>query len=339
MNNKFVAIYDDEMNYACHLMEYLKSRNGFPLEVYVFSDINRLLRREMMERTVLLVVAESEYSHRVAEAGFSNILILNESDRYLGEEPENISKYQSMEFIARKIREKTARYMTDAQDIVLPGIRHKSSMKIIGIYTPIRRCLQTTFSLTLGQLLAARFKVLYLNFENFSGFEYMMDRRFRGSVSDLLYYNECAREKLAGQLDMMVENLNGLHFIPPMKSFVELRAVQSHQWVELFHTIERVTDYEYLILDLTETMDGLFSILRECSVIYTLTRTDGFSAAKIKEYELTLKDTHFEDLCVKTRRWQVPIFKELPSRLENLTHGDLADYIRRLMEDERYGIL
>ncbi|MDO4285506.1 MAG: hypothetical protein Q4C60_09250 [Eubacteriales bacterium] len=338
MNTKFVAILDDEIGYACHLMEYLKTKDLLPLEVHVFSDADKLLRGDVIARTALLVVAESEYSAKVAEAGFMNLLILNESDRYLGEEPENVSKYQSMELISKAVRRKVTELLREEGEGLLPAVRHTGALQIIGVYTPVRRCLQTTFSLTLGQLLSRRAKVLYLNFENFSGLEYMLNRDFRGSVSDLLYYNECAREKLAAQLAMMVEDLNGMHFIPPMKSFIELRAIQAQQWIGLFKSIEKVTDYDYLILDLTEATDGLFSILRDCTAIYTLTRPDGFSAAKIKEYELTLKNMHFEDLCTKTRRWQLPVFRELPSRLENLTHGELAEYIRGLLENGDYAL-
>ena len=334
---KFIAIYDDELSYACHLMEYLKTKARLPLEVCVFSDVGKLLRGNNVADTQLLVVAESEYSQRIAQAGFRDVLILNESDRYLGEEPQNISKYQSMEQVCGAIRAKMARTLAKEEQEAMPGaLRHTGEMKLIGVYTPVRRCLQTTFSLTLGQLLARRTKVLYLNFESFSGLEQMLSRTFHGTVSDLLYYNECAREKFAAQLSMMVEDLNGLHFIPPMKSFIELRTIRAAQWTELFRSIERVSDYEYMILDLTEATDGLFSILRDCTEIYTLTRADGFSAAKIKEYELTLRSTHFEDLCVKTRRWQLPVFRELPASLENLTHGELADYIRRLLENGDY---
>ena len=161
------------------------------------------------------------------------------------------------------------------QEGASPGmIRHGEECRLIGCYTPISRCLQTTFSLMFGQLLARRHKVLYLNFENYPGLDRMLGRSFRGTIADLLYYNECAREKLTAQLALLTENLNGLDYIPPMKSFTELKAVLEDQWIGLFHSLEEVTDYEYIILDLSESAEGLFRILRECDRIFTIVRED-----------------------------------------------------------------
>ena len=99
-------------------------------------------------------------------------------------------------------------------------------MHIIGIYTPIGRCLQTTFSLTLGQMLAKKYKTLYLNFEAYSGFSKILNKRFENDISDLMYYFECAREKLAYRLESMVETVNGLDFVPPVEIYQNLAGIR-----------------------------------------------------------------------------------------------------------------
>ena len=165
----------------------------------------------------------------------------------------------------------------------------------------------------------------------------MLGRTFRGTVADLLYYNECARERLTAQMALLTENLNGLDYIPPMKSFTELKAVRKDQWLELFHSLEEITDYEYVILDLSESTDGLFSILRECEQIFTITRDDAWSKAKVAAYEQLLQSDGCEDIAARTRKCRFPIFRELPAVLDNLTHGEMADAVRKIMEEEGYG--
>ena len=66
---------------------------------------------------------------------------------------------------------------------------------------------------------------------------------------------------------------------------VDFISVTKEEWIQLIREIEKGSDYEYLILDLSDAVQGLFDILRLCDVVYTLSRDDGFAMAKIKQYE------------------------------------------------------
>jgi hypothetical protein len=317
-------------------MEYLK-RKELPYEVCAFFSVEKMLSSMDHENTAVLVIAESEYCGKITEAGFRQVLVLNESDQYLGE-IRSVSKYQSMECIFEVIMKVCIESSKENGTVLPTAIRHSSDLKIIGVYTPISRCLQTQVSFTIGEILARKHKVLYMNFENYSGLSQLLNRTFRGSVSDLVYYNDCAREKVSAQIGLMTEEINGLNFLPPMKSFIELQSVQKNQWIELFRTIELVTEYEYLILDLTESTNGLLDVLRECSNVITIIRPDcAVSEAKMQQYREILRQKGYEDVYAKTRRWQMPVFRELPANLAELTHGELASHVRKLMETVELG--
>ena len=332
MSENVIAICDSERSYAERLVEYLRRQLPQNYEMEMYTSAERLLSLCNPERVALLIAAEKEFCREMREAGFSRILVLNETGAYPGKDITCCSKYQSIAEIVAVIRR-----MCSMGESSVPGaMRHTGPMHIIGVYTPISRCLQTTFSITMGQLLARRGKVLYLNFENYSGLDRMLGRTFHGTVADLLFFNEVAREKLAGQLQGMVENIGGLEFLPPMKSFIELRTIQGSQWLDLFRTIEQVTEYEYLILDLSEQTDGLFQILRECEQIFTIEREDSVSQAKMLGYEAILRESGWEDLAAKTKRWQFPVFRELPASMESLTHGEMADYVRKILLETGY---
>lgn len=328
-NEKMIAVCDSDLSYAGRLVEYLRQEAAFPFEIRLYSSAQTLLTDEDARRADLLVIAQSQYTSSVEQAGFADLLVLNESD-VLMEKPDNISKFQSIANISAQIRSKCS----GGEEPVLPSLRHGRPMVRIGIYTPVTRCLQTTFSMTLGQILAGRHRVLYMNFEAFSGLDKMLAREFKGSVSDLIYYNECAREKLAGQLEMMTEEAGGMDFLPPMKSFIELRSIKKEQWSSLLRTIGKVTEYEYLIMDLTEHTDGLLDILRTCDRVYTIVRDDTFSRARCFQYEDLLRRMNYEDIRMRTQYWKLPVFREIPAGLEDLTRGELAVYIRgHLLQD------
>ncbi|MBO5565056.1 MAG: hypothetical protein J5935_05520 [Lachnospiraceae bacterium] len=329
MNPEFIAIYDDEMRYAFRLMEYLHRNRKLPYEVCVFTNEEKLLAWEKDHTAALLIVAEKRYTREVADGGFPAVLVLNESGSYLGESILNVSKYQSMEAIVDYIVDRCLREKEPAA----PAVRHGPPMKILGIYTPITRCLQTTFALTIGQILARKAPVLYLNFEQYDGLSNLLGRTFRGGMGDLLYYNECAKERVAGELVAMTEDLGGLHFLPPMHSYIESHAIRADQWISLFRTIESVSDYATLILDLTENVEGLPDVLRVCDRVFMIEREDGISVAKIRQYEELLQWMDYQDVYARTVHLKLPVFKRLPANLHYLTHGELADYCMELLKE------
>lgn len=240
--------------------------------------------------------------------------------------PTCISKYQSMDAIADAILS-----MCLQEDPASPAhLRHCGPMHIIAFYTPLRRTLQTTTALTVGQILARRCKTMYLNYEYYSGLRTRLGRTFRGTLSELVYYNDCARDKLPSRLSMMTENVGGLLVIPPAGSYQELQSVGKAQWIALLTSIEQMTDTEYLILDLTE-VDGLFEILRHSSRIVTITRTDAISEAKMADYETLVKREGCEDILTSTMRLQLPVFNRLPADVTNLTHGPLAEFVEPMI--------
>ena len=132
----------------------------------------------------------------------------------------------------------------------------------------------------------------------------------------------------------MTQRAGELDVLPPFDSFLDFVSVSRDEWIRLFHEIERGSDYEYLILDLSDGVQGLFDILRLCDVIYTLSREDGFAMAKIAQYEDVLKKSNYEDIWKKTKHCTIPLIKNLPSGLMQLTYTELAELVReRIMED------
>lgn len=322
-----IVICDSEKSYACHLMEYLESCSSIPCEVRVCLGRESLLDNIDPKECLLVVAAESQFSPCISQSGFEHVLVLSET----GHRPEgvtSVSKYQSMSHIAAFIAEACGL----AEIAASTALRHSAPMKIIGFYTPATRCLQTTLALTAGQILSEMGSALYMNFEAFSGLEILLGEPCRGSMSDLVYYNDCARERLGVQLEYMTQDLNGLRYLSPMRSAKELHSVTGTQWEKLILAIGEITEYQWLLLDLTEHADGFLDLLRMCGRICMIERRDGFSQARVKQYENLLQELDYEDLFVKTMRMYLPVFRELPASLRDLKRGALADYVRGLID-------
>ena len=115
---------------------------------------------------------------------------------------------------------------------------------------------------------------------------------------------------------------------------MDLQRIEAEEWLRLFEELDISGSYEYVLLDLSEAVQGLFDILRLCTRVYTITRDDGFAAAKQGQYEELLRCLDCEDILRKTRKFRLPLFRQLPAGLENLTHSELAALVQEIIWED-----
>jgi hypothetical protein len=51
----------------------------------------------------------------------------------------------------------------------------------------------------------------------------------------------------------------------------------------------------------------------------------------MQQYREILRSRGYEDVYAKSRRWQIPLIRELPLDPAMLTHGELAQRVRGMM--------
>ena len=149
-----------------------------------------------------------------------------------------------------------------------------------GVYSPLGRCLKTSFALTLGQVLAREKAVLYLNLEEYSGFGRLMGKEYDHNLSDLLYYVRQGSQNLIHRMNGMIQTVNNLDYIPPVQTPADIRGTAWEDWEQLIREIVRDSSYEILILDIGSGIDGTFQMLDLCSQIYMPVLADSISVCK-----------------------------------------------------------
>lgn len=331
--NHILAVCDAEEEYASKLTDYLNLKEGFPFQVRCFSTPERLVQFSKQQTVDVALVCE-EYGKVLRNKMEIPAVIILSKEKRIGEESEEVVwKYQSCEVLMKEILQILA-----TEPEVGSHILRTVQLKIIGLYSPVKRSLQTTFGLTLGQLLAKKGKVLYINLEGFSGLNVMLKHNFRRDLSDLLYYLQNGKLGLSYILGSMVESVNGLDILPPMLCQMDLISIDVKEWIRLFYEIEKSSDYEYLILDLSDSVQGLLEILRQCCIVYTMTADDGFAMAKIDQYEQMMKQCRYEDVLKKTSKCVLPQFSYLPKQLDRLTVSELAGVVKERIKEDFYAI-
>lgn len=330
--SRIIAVLDADEKYAGAISYLLSECVGKGITVVTFTDAKYLEAYSESAGIQMLVVTQHMYWEIQKIRNIAKIVILaDDSTLEINEELSEtiiVDRFQS----ADKIKNLILEHM-EGDGAETTG---KRSWKVIGIYTPIHRNLQTNFALTLGQLLAERGKTLYMNFENYSGFSGWMQREFETDVVDVLYFLDCDRDKLAGRIPLAAQTIGRLDILPPPSSYFETYDRTGEKWLELFEAIETVTEYEYLVLDLSDSMQGLLQVMEYCDRIYTLVRDDAMSEAKLSQYEQWMIDHSYADIMGKTLRFKLPFFEKLPTSPELLTRSELARYVRAIIDEDSF---
>lgn len=326
--DKTMALCDTEAEYAQAMMEFLKKHKNLPWELHTYTNVKDLLREEKSEME-MLVIAESAYSGEIQALHPKRLVILSESGIMQWENVVYVDKYQAAEEVLKQL---LGVYM-EVAEVQLPRLCMNRKTIFIGNYSPVRRCMQTSFAITMSQILAQEHSTLYLNFEHYAGITELVPDMQTFDMADLLYFLNADKEKFRMRMRTMMRHKGGLDYIPPMKSGQNLLTVTAEEWMEFLRKIEELEEYEYVILDLSESMQGLFDILRMCSRVYTLTKEDRIAKAKLLQYEQILTLYEYEDVLDKTKRLSLPHIRRLPEDLEMLTKGDLADLVKGLLKN------
>lgn len=326
MKSDRLAICDSDKKYMEKLQQYLISRSSFPFSVSIYENMKEFQKENTTKEFQVILAGESMFPDLEERKITGMVILLQDTGITAGKAERIIRKYQSAEMIRKKILELYADWNGTVK---AHGIVQKDS-SLIGVYSPLGRGIQTSFSLLLGQFLAKKQKVLYLNFEPFSGLSGLLGREEEKDLTDLVYFLDNGKERFLYKLESMVSNVNGLNYVAPAYSYMDIAAVKAEDWLLLIHSLKECADYDVIILDLSELVQGLPDVLRECSYIYTLNRTDGVACHKMKEYEDLLERQEYQDIINKTKKLEYPIFKSLPATLEEMSYGELADYVRKI---------
>ncbi|MCM1044767.1 MAG: hypothetical protein NC417_04590 [Candidatus Gastranaerophilales bacterium] len=328
-HTEILVLCDREEEYARLMTEYLKRRRDLPWEVHTYTDMEELIKGEKAEEVSLMVVAESTYQEELEELMPRGMVILNESGTVRWDQIKNIDKYQRAENVLRELLET---YMEIVGE-TLPQLTICGQTKFVGMYSPIRRCLQTTFAITMSQMLAREHRTLYMNFEHYAGITELLPDMQTRDMADLLYFLTAQKDKFKLRLQAIIQKRGNLDYIPPMRSGQNLLGISGAEWLKLLQKIGEFGGYEYVVLDLTENMQGLFEILRQCVQVFTLTKNDRVAKCKLTQYEQILALYDYEDVLHKTKRCSLPQIRRLPEDMEQYTKSDLAEYVQAQIKE------
>ncbi len=325
---KVLAVYDIDQNYAQRLTDYLNRKEKAVFHMIHFTTMKAIEDYTKEHFIHILLISQEAMKPEVKSWNIQKILYLTEMKEITEiDECKAIYKYQSAEYMVRELM--------DCYEALLPPECKNSKMSegafIIGVYSPIRRCMKTSFCLVLGMILAESQKVIYLNLEEMSGLEQILDQSFDADLSDaLFYYSEDCLNK---HIDSVISKVGKLDFIPPVRYIADKEAVNMENFLGLIQELRKEKHYDVIIIDVADGGPSLNGILKICKKIYMPVCTDWISKSKIEEFEHIMEIIGEQAILKRIEKLELPQLTSLKSEQsyeEQLLWGELGDYVRNL---------
>lgn len=335
MAQEVLALCDGNIHYGSRLAAYLEQQKGFPLRILFFSDAEQLTKYMSDMQPQYLLLSEEIFSE-LSECGlpaYKRLFLLcreKENGECDASHITTIYRYQQAGNIMRTILAELGEELCGEGG----GLKGTEGTKVIGVYTPVRRSMQTSFSILLGQLLAAQERTLYINTEGYSGFRTLLGRDLKPDITDLMFLGKKEGEPFLRLLESTIHTIGRLEYIPPASAFIDLAAVTKEQWLRLIREIKRDGRFSYLVLDVTEQVQGMFQVLEECDVIYTIEGADVIAQAKLYEYEQLLAFMEYDGILTKTKKKRLPSVHFTEMNFERLLYSELAGYVRGVARED-----
>ncbi len=157
-------------------------------------------------------------------------------------------------------------------------------------------------------------------------------------LSELLYFVRQENGNLIYKMNSMVQTINNLDFIPPVRTPEDIRGTAWEDWEKLIQEIVLHSNYEFVILDIGGAVDGTFQVLDMCRRIYMPVLSDPVSISKIAQFENLIRIWDYPQILTRTVKVRPPFHggNVAPENyIEGLLWSELGDYVREILRKEK----
>ncbi len=330
-----IVICDSEAGYAERLADYLRGKEVYGQEIKAFTNVTQFFEREVQTVIGQLLIEDRLYQellqeNKLKQLNINKILLLTKDrNACTGAVEKTVYKYQPGYGIFCRLFEEQKEI--PAFGAVLTG---QCKAKIISIYSPVKRTLKTAFAITLGQLLAEKEQVLYINLESCSGLTKLLSLQAEKNLADLAY-EFSIDGRIPASLHSYTQTAEGLFVLSPIESISEMQCIAEESWVALLLEIAQTGAFQTVILDMGDAVCGIMEILHLCDRIYMPYRSDYISMAKLDAFTASFgKHAGAASLQERIHRLEFPYFEDLEEGFSNLKYSGLGAYVRKLLLSE-----
>lgn len=294
MAKRFV-ICSPQKEYANLLAEHISERQDLSFQLFVCNDYEGLTGELKKKHIDILLIDGAIPPEKRNKIKAKQIYVLTRAGEKVCVREKEIYQFQSANAIISEILEGC---IEQNEDAVFKQCK-SGNKQLIGVYSPIHRIGKSEFTLALAHELDRRGKVLYVSLEEYSPLGQSLFHEKR-NLADILYYMKQDDSYLGARVGTVVRKFHGIDVIAPIPVSPDLKEVLREDWEKLFLRLMKESMYEWVIVDFSESVQGLPEILNICNVIYQPTIKELPEQAKLNQYRQVLKQLGLESITAKT---------------------------------------
>ncbi len=323
-----IMICDNDRQYAYKAAGYINSKDGFPFEARVPDSLTEIKSNKNGMNIDIVLIDESMLEQTGEHWSGINLIILSGNSLKQNGNNRVIYKYQSMDGIAKEILKYAA-----SRDDLKNLVSRKSSMKVIGMFSPIGRSGQTSIGLAIGQNLAKNHRTLFVSMDCYGGIPSdMFTVPCQGDLSDLLYSVNNDSKDIAALIGGASGSIGGLDVMPSMDRHNDLISITYPEWRNFLRHIEDNTDYEFVILDMTKAVQGLMDIIALCHKMLVTVRDEEKNSEKLVGFKKEIEG--IEDVGENIRYITIPANNDTGgSRFPFKSNGEFTECAKEVARE------
>ena len=315
-----ICFYEPDETMAERLLDYWMSHGLAKYDVAYYSD-EKLLRENFLAGKAKLWILDEQIREHLPEQSARNILWLSDNPEAL----ESVFKFRS----AALLLETILHYV----EVGAGEASRDSRTQIVSFYSPVRRSMQTSFGIVTSHILSQKGRILYLNLEGYSGFSELLTGYYSKDISDFIYSIYHSKEKFPFNTTNFIYRVGDVDMIPPVLNPMNLQEISGGMWQDVLVTLLESNRYDYIVIDISDFVQGAFEILKMSQIILAVSKGDVLAERKWQQFQMLLEGLHEEAILQKMHKVILPPGMQAITSLETYMPGAFTDFVENSLRE------
>lgn len=285
-----IVLFDRDKEYLARFIVFFKAYMGDKLLIQGFSEEEVCCQYLQNHDVTLLLTYDHDYRLVFKEFPMSKTMLFSDVDSVCEINGiQAVYKYQKLEEVLRCILDYCA---VRCNETAATSTVCEHS-KLIGIYSPVKRCGKTAFAMEYAKYLAESEKVLFITLEEYA--PTLQEKLWKYDLEDLIYFYLQNGNGFELKVRAISQSYQTFEWIPPVKLGDELRGITFEQWCGFFEKIQSCGLYDTVIVDISDVVKDILQLLSRFDFVIMPYVSDIISNQKRMMFEEVLKQKYGEN--------------------------------------------